>query len=225
MLMHTYSIQKNESLNHTVATLAPKGKNYSQSALLRTRVMLAAGAQIIGHYSIWKRLFSIFDIHLDENLVRHLKRKYASKKKRQVFQRTKEYKSSCSTNRYAKFAEAHRSKLEDTKSCEKYESGAAVKTAKKTIKAAPKRNPEGPLPSEWKCPYYHLNYRMVTGHRDCCLDDCYINGKSKRGMDKALVYIMDEVITIAVEVNTTKGKSNNLLNTYYSLFLHLTYVS
>ena len=47
ILMHTYTTQKNESLNHDVATLAPKGNDYSQSVSLQTRVMLVTGAQII----------------------------------------------------------------------------------------------------------------------------------------------------------------------------------
>ena len=34
MLMHNFSTQKNEALNHSVATGAPKGKDYSQSTSL-----------------------------------------------------------------------------------------------------------------------------------------------------------------------------------------------
>ena len=60
MLRHKFSTQKNESLNHSVATLAPKGKDYSQSSSLKTRVMLTAGAQIAGHFSLWNRIFSRF---------------------------------------------------------------------------------------------------------------------------------------------------------------------
>ena len=225
MLMHTFSTQKNESLNHAVATLAPKGKDYSQSEALRTRVMLVAAAQIVGHYSLWKRLFSIFDIQLDENLVRHLKMRDLNKGKRQIFQRTKEYKSSRSTNRYAKFAEAHRSQLEDTKTGAKYESGIAVKIAKKNIKAAPKRNPEGTLPSDWKCPYYHSLFCTKTGHKDCRSGDCQMYGRTKEERNEALAFIMEEAITDAVEVNTTKGKSYFFYYKYYSLFLHSTYVS
>ena len=53
------------------------------------------------------------------------------KEKRQIEQNTKEYKSRRSTNRYAKFAEAHRSQLDEVKTGAMYESGVAVKLAKK----------------------------------------------------------------------------------------------
>eukprot|EP00555_Chaetoceros_dichaeta_P003533 CAMPEP_0198250104 /NCGR_PEP_ID=MMETSP1447-20131203/1415_1 /TAXON_ID=420782 /ORGANISM="Chaetoceros dichaeta, Strain CCMP1751" /LENGTH=74 /DNA_ID=CAMNT_0043934883 /DNA_START=147 /DNA_END=368 /DNA_ORIENTATION=- len=53
MLQHEFSTQKNESLNHSVATLAAKGKDYSKSSSLQTRVMLTGAAQIVGRYQLW----------------------------------------------------------------------------------------------------------------------------------------------------------------------------
>ena len=131
MLMHNFSTQKNEALNHSVATSAPKGKDYSQSASLQTRVMLTGAAQIAGHYQLWKRLFLKFNLQLDANLIRHLKGKDETKEKKQIEQKTKEYKSRRSTNRYAKFAEAHRSQLDEVKTGAMYESGVAVRLTKK----------------------------------------------------------------------------------------------
>ena len=93
--------------------------------------MLTAEAQIVGHYQLRKWLFSAFQISFDANLIRHLKSKDGAKERRQEFQKTKVYNSSHSTNRYAKFAEVHRSQLEDTKIGVKYESPVAVKEAKK----------------------------------------------------------------------------------------------
>ena len=61
MLQHNFSTQKNESLNHAVTTLAPKGKDYSKSVSLKTRVMLTAGAQIVGHFQLWTRIFPDFN--------------------------------------------------------------------------------------------------------------------------------------------------------------------
>ena len=71
--------------------------------------MLTAGAQLAVHFSLWNRIFSRFQITMDENLIRHLQKKDGNKGKKQILQKSKEYKSSRSTNRYAKFAEAHRS--------------------------------------------------------------------------------------------------------------------
>jgi len=140
MLQHEFSTKKNEALNHSVATLAPKGKDYSQSSSLKTRVMLTAGAQIKGHYLMWNRIFQKFQINLDQNLISHLQMKDKNKWTRQIVQKTKGYKISRSTNRYAKFAEAHRSQLEDGKTGAQYESGVAVKNAKRSLKDAPKKN-------------------------------------------------------------------------------------
>ena len=50
MLQHEFSTQKNESLNHSVATLVSKGRDYSQSPSFKTRVILTACAQIKGHF-------------------------------------------------------------------------------------------------------------------------------------------------------------------------------
>ena len=128
------------------------------------------------------------------------------KEKRQVVQKSKEYKASRSANRYAKFAEAHRSQMEEKTTGLKYESGVAVKLAIKTIKSAPKRNPVGTLPSEWKCPYFHKNYCIVKGHRDCRSEDCCLHGKTKEERDAVIVIIREEAIANQVDTNATKGK-------------------
>ena len=77
---------------------------------------------------------------MDENLIRHLQKKDGNKGKRQILQKSKEYKSIRSTNRYAKFAEAHRSQLQDAKTGAQYESGVAVK-CEKNIEARTKTQP------------------------------------------------------------------------------------
>ena len=69
MLQHDVSTQKNESLNHYVATLVPKDKEYSISVSLKTRVMLNAGSQIVGHLLLWTRIFTNFNLKTDQNLI------------------------------------------------------------------------------------------------------------------------------------------------------------
>lgn len=124
--------------------------------------MLTAGTHFVGHYQLWKRSFAKFQISLYANLIRHLKEKDRTKERRQVVQKTNAYKSTPRTNQYAKFAEAHRSQLEENKTGAKYESGVAVKEDKKTLKLAPKRNPKGTLPSDWKCPFFHPKFCNTT---------------------------------------------------------------
>lgn len=73
----------------------------------------------------------------------------------------KEYKSNCSVNHLAKFAEAYCSQLEEAETGTKYESGLAVKRVK--TKDAPKPNPEGTLPSEWST---NTTMLITTTERD-----------------------------------------------------------
>ena len=57
-------------------------------------------------------IFYKFNILIDPNLARHLKMKDGNKGKSQVYEKTKEYTSGRSVNRYTKFAEAHCSQLD-----------------------------------------------------------------------------------------------------------------
>ena len=100
---------------------------------------------------MWNQIFLKFKFPLDKMLISHLQMKDKNKWNRQIEQKTKGYKISRSSNQYAKFAEAHRSQLEDGKTGAQYESGVAVKNAKKSLKDAPKRNPPDTLLSDWKC--------------------------------------------------------------------------
>ena len=130
------------------------------------------------------------------------------KRKRQLFQKSKEYKTSRSTDCYAKFAEAHRSQLEEVKTGTKYETEVAITLAKKITKSAPKRNPEGTLPSDWKCPYHRPKFCFVKGHHDFWSGNCRLHGKSKEERDEVLAIIMNEAIVIQVDTNARKGKNN-----------------
>ena len=155
MLLRCFSTHKNEAMNHSVGTSAPKTKTFSKTNSLKARVMLCAGAQIVGHHELWRRVFDKFNLPLDQNLSRHLETKDNTKSKRQILQKTKEYKSYRSTGRYNKFSQAHTDHINELKTGAEYKTGIAVKTAKKTIKAAPNRNPPGTLPAQWKCPFFH----------------------------------------------------------------------
>ena len=221
MLQHNFSTQKNEALNHAVATIAPKTKDFSKSNSLRTRVMLTGAAQIVGHLELWSRIFKKLEVEMDENLIKHLKGKDNKKAKRQEQQKTKKYKASRSSNRYDKFSEAHRDQLEEMKTGAMYESGVAVKVAKKSLKEAPKRNPEGTKLEEWKCPYFHKNYCVKQGHKDCRSIDCCMFGKSKEDRDKVSKEIEKEAIAIAVNSKAIEGKSNTdlLVNNLFDRYV------
>ena len=107
-LPHNYSTQKNDPINHSVATLAHKTKKYSKTNSLRIRVMLYAGSQVVGYHDLWNSMFNKFNLDLDSNLAQCLKVKEIKKKQRQTIKGTKKYKAFRSTKRYNKFAELHK---------------------------------------------------------------------------------------------------------------------
>ena len=75
MLHRSWDTQKNEAMNNSVSSLAPKSKTYSLSRSLECRVALAAGIQVCGYLDIWKRIFSRFEIDMDDDLEKFLLRK------------------------------------------------------------------------------------------------------------------------------------------------------
>ena len=145
---------------------------------------------------------------MDENLIKHLKGKDQKKAKRQQQQKTKKYKASRSSKRYDKFSKAHSDQLEEMKTGAMYESGVAVKVAKKSLKNAPKRNPDGTLLAEWKCPYFHKNYCVKLGHKDCRSIDCCMYGKPKEERDKVSKEIEKDAIAIEMNSKAIEGKSS-----------------
>jgi len=144
---------------------------------------------------------------MDTNLARHLTKKDMEKGKRQYKQATKGYKARRSANKYSKFAVAHRDQLEELKTGAKFETGVAVQVAKKSLKNAPKRNPEGTLLADWKCPYFHKKFCNTKGHKDCRSENCYMNGKPKNLRDEAVKEIEYEAIALKMDANAIEGKS------------------
>ena len=67
MLHHEFDTQKNEALNNSVASYAPKSKTFSLTNSLHCRVAIAAGVQILGYEDFWSRVFFKFGVDLDEN--------------------------------------------------------------------------------------------------------------------------------------------------------------
>ena len=89
---------------------------------------------------------------------------------------------------------------------EKYETGVAVKVAKKAMESEPKRNPPGTLLADWRCPFFHPNYCVLRGHTSCASEDCCMNGKPKEERDAAMKEIESEAIAIRINYIAKKGK-------------------
>ena len=156
MLQHDWSTQINEAMNQSVASYAPKNKTYSKSTSLLCRVHIAAAVQIIGHASLWRRIFMDFGLIFDANLKDILIAKDKKKMRKKIKDQTKEGKTVRSTVKYENLAAGHKAQMADLQKGDQYESGIAVAAARKIIKATPKRN-EGPK-EMWTCIYYHPDY-------------------------------------------------------------------
>ena len=57
--LHSYSTQKNEAMNNSVAKYAPKTRTYSTTMALTNRVMIVIGTSNLGYVTFWERFFSI----------------------------------------------------------------------------------------------------------------------------------------------------------------------
>ena len=69
-LSHGWSTQKNEAMNTSVASYAPKHKHYSTTTSLDTRVAISGGVQVLGYHTFWSRIFHQFGLVPDEGLKR-----------------------------------------------------------------------------------------------------------------------------------------------------------
>ena len=49
MLHHSFSTKQKEAMNKSVSAFAPKGKTFSRTESLDTRVGIAAGIQVLGY--------------------------------------------------------------------------------------------------------------------------------------------------------------------------------
>ena len=112
-----------------------------------------------------------------------------------------------SSNRYTKFARAHHDQLEELNTGAKYETGIAIKVAKKSIKKVPKRNPEGMLLSEQKCPYSSDKYCVTKENKDCRSSTYFMYGKLKELRDGISKEIEQEVIALEIASKANNSKS------------------
>ena len=94
-LNHPFSTQHNETMNHSVLVFAPKGKTYSKTESLETRVAIAASIQILGYEAFWELIYEDFRVSFDENLRTDLrnmdkkKEKISTDKSREIKKKSK----------------------------------------------------------------------------------------------------------------------------------------
>lgn len=80
-LNHSYSTQRNEDMNTSVAALARIGKNYFTTESSRTRVGIAGACQIMRLVVFWTLICRALGFEIDEGLLSVLKQRDKHKEK------------------------------------------------------------------------------------------------------------------------------------------------
>ena len=70
MLWHTYDTNLNEAMNRSVSAFAPKDRTFCRSMSLTTRISIAAGVQLVGHYKYWEMMLERQGIKMSSALGR-----------------------------------------------------------------------------------------------------------------------------------------------------------
>ena len=68
MLHHPWSTQKNEAMNKSVSSYAPKDRTFSTTNSLLTRVSIAGAVQGANNFQVWTNIFREIRLLLDQLL-------------------------------------------------------------------------------------------------------------------------------------------------------------
>ena len=189
-LQHNWNTQKNEALNTSVSFYAPKNKTYSTTQSLDTRVAIAAGVQILGYSGFWCRVFEMFEMTVDDNLLQSLIQRDLAKTNKTKREQSKEGKMRKSDGKYKKFNKAQQEALDSYSAGLGYESGLALSAAIKEIKDSPvERNPKGTPKEKLRCKYHHADYCDVLGHSDARSPFCkmkMLNVSERKAIEKII---------------------------------------
>ena len=196
-------------MNHSVSAFALKGKTYSKTESLETRVTIAACIQIVGYEAFWELIYSEFGVTFDGNLRKYLRNMDKKKKRKGELAQTKEGKSKRSHKRKQKLTEEHNKDMAAQREEVTYESGVVFKTAQRAVKqkhSHKERNPEGVPKKEWKCNYWHVNNCQVRGHASLSSKQCKMYGKSAADREEAMNKIIKDLIEEVGEIEIPEGK-------------------
>ena len=218
MLNHTYSTQKNEAMNTSVASLAPKTKHYCTTNSLLTRVGIAAACQILGHAEFWSKVCLSMDFTIDANLLSLLLQRDKHKQKKSIRQSTIDGKRKRSSKKHEKINKEHKQFMDGYKAGCMYETGIAVAKAKKSLPKAADRNPEGTPKEQLRCPYSHPMYCTVLGHTSCASKDCQMKTATKAERAEALKVIMASAVEDKILRTRDYGASLKILS---NIFMHI----
>ena len=207
-LHHNFHTQKNESMNQSVSSYAPKTKTYSKTKSLEARVCLAAAIEIAGYHEVWKRIFEVFALDLDDNLASVLKTMDEQKKRQSELAISKQGKLRRNKNRTAKMNILHKQDMADQSAGITYEAGIGLKKAREKIKLKEqirRRQQRDIVPALQTCRYHHVKYCRKVGHSKSNHKDCYMYRKSKVFRDAVEKEILAELLDQEIKEGDTNG--------------------
>ena len=85
MLWHTHDTNLNKAMNRSVSSFAPKDRTFCKTMSLQTRVSIAAGVQILGHYHFWSKVLSRLGLTMSVLLETVLKQKHGGNAHRKLY--------------------------------------------------------------------------------------------------------------------------------------------
>jgi hypothetical protein len=93
MCVHEFDTQLNEGMNTSVASYAQKGITYCTTTSLRTRVLTAAGIQLVGFHRFWSSIFDLVGVPFPKQLSDALIAKDKQKVRKFYREHDNEYKA------------------------------------------------------------------------------------------------------------------------------------
>ena len=203
----------NEAMNNSVASYAPKNKNFCGTMSLRARVGIAGSIMALGYEEFWERVFMELNLEMDTTFRSTLRDRDNKKNKKRKRQGSKEGKTKRREKYLANFAEQHKEQMEDAKTGKTYGAGVALKEA--TKRAAKKltctvRNPENTKKELLRCPYYHPLYCDVLGHTSARSNQCKMKHKTKEERKIVLDAIKELCIQEELTLLQENGKFSNI---------------
>ena len=192
MLWHTHDTNLNEAMNRSVSSFAPKDRTFCRTMSLQTRVSIAAGVQILGHYEFWNQVLTELGLTMSMSMETILKRRDRANAHRQLYRRrvdVKRKKRNPDVVKINEGIEERKRKIKDGT----YSSGIAIaaeQQAKEIIKkvsdAAKQQNKN--LPIEKQVCKFYLHYCKKKGHNLANSKLCDMHGKTGAEKKAAMTF-------------------------------------
>ena len=93
-------------MNTSVSYYAPKNKTYSKTQSLNMHVAIAAGVQILRYLGFWRRVFTAFELDMDDNLQKSLQYRNDKKGDKTIQEQSKVGKIKKSSGKYVTYTTA-----------------------------------------------------------------------------------------------------------------------